>query len=111
MKISRRALRMQRHHQRGKRRADLNLIPLIDVFTVLVFFLLVHPNDGAMLPTVQKLHLPESVAEADPKRTLVITVTDRDILLQGRPRRAGCRRAGRCGGKYLRLADRAGKQH
>jgi len=84
MKISRRALRMQRHHQRGKRRADLNLIPLIDVFTVLVFFLLVHPNDGAMLPTAQRLHLPESVAEADPKRTLVITVTDRDILLQGR---------------------------
>ena len=84
MKISRRALRMQRHHQRGKRRADLNLIPLIDVFTVLVFFLLVHPNDGAMLPTAQKLHLPESVAEADPHRTLVITVTDHDILLQGR---------------------------
>jgi biopolymer transport protein TolR len=84
MKISRRALRMQRHHQRGKRRADLNLIPLIDVFTVLVFFLLVHPNDGAMLPSAQKLHLPESVAEADPHRTLVITVTDRDILLQGR---------------------------
>jgi len=50
----------------GKRRADLNLIPLIDVFTVLVFFLLVHPNDGAMLPTAQRLHLPESVAEADP---------------------------------------------
>ena len=84
MKISRRALRMQRHHQRGKRRADLNLIPLIDVFTVLVFFLLVHPNDGAMLPAAQKLHLPESVAAVDPHRTLVITVTDRDILLQGR---------------------------
>ncbi len=84
MKISRRALRMQRHHQRNKRRVDLNLIPLIDVFTVLVFFLLVHPNDGAMLPTAQRLHLPESVAEANPHRTLVITVTDHDILLQGK---------------------------
>ncbi len=84
MKISRRALRMQRHHQRNKRRVDLNLIPLIDVFTVLVFFLLVHPNDGVMLPTAQKLLLPESVAEADPHRTLVITVTDHDILLQGK---------------------------
>lgn len=85
MKISRRALRMQRHHQRGKRRADLNLIPLIDVFTVLVFFLLVHPNNGAMLPSAKNLLLPESVAEADPHRTLVITVTDHDILLQGKP--------------------------
>jgi len=84
MKISRRALRMERHHQRGKRRVELNLVPLIDVFTVLVFFLLVHPNDGVMLPIAQKLHLPESVAEVDPNRTLVITVTDRDILLQGR---------------------------
>ncbi len=36
MKISRRAQRMERHHKRNKRRVDLNLIPLIDVFTVLV---------------------------------------------------------------------------
>ena len=84
MKMSRRALRMERHHKRHKRQAGLNMISLMDIFTILVFFLLVNSSDVEALPPAKALKLPESVAEQKPKQTLVIMVNDRSILVQGR---------------------------
>ena len=46
MKMSRRAKRMDRHHRRNKGNAVLNLVSLMDIFTILVFFLLV--NSGRL---------------------------------------------------------------
>lgn len=84
MLASRRAQRMQRRHERGRRFAGLSLVSLMDIFTILVFFLLVHSSDGEVLPTAKAVRLPESVAEKSPKQTLVVTVNDHDILVQGR---------------------------
>jgi biopolymer transport protein TolR len=84
MKMSRRARRMQRHHKRG-RGASINLVSLMDIFTILVFFLLVNSSDVEVLPNTKNIQLPESVAEQKPKLTLVIMVTEKNLLLQGRP--------------------------
>jgi len=84
MKMSRRARRMDRHHKRSRMLAELNMISLMDIFTILVFFLLVNSSDVEILPSVKSVKLPESVAEKSPKRTVVIVVNDRDILVQGR---------------------------
>ena len=84
MKMSRRAKRMARHHKRGKGSA-LNLVSLMDIFTILVFFLLVNSSDVDPLPNARNIELPESVAEQKPKETLFIIVSDTELLLQGRP--------------------------
>ena len=47
---SQRAKRMDRRHQRAKRVVSLNLVSLMDIFTILVFFLLVNSSDVEVLP-------------------------------------------------------------
>jgi biopolymer transport protein ExbD len=84
MKMSRRALRMERRHQRRGGSAAFNLVSLMDIFTILVFFLLVNSSDGEVLPSTRSVSLPESVAEDKPRENVVVMVTGRDILVQGR---------------------------
>ena len=45
---SARAKRMERHHQRAKGGSSLNLVSLMDIFTILVFFLLVNARARPM---------------------------------------------------------------
>lgn len=83
MKVaSKRARRMERHHQRRKQPA-LNLVSLMDIFTILVFFLLVSSSDVQQPPSRNKLKLPETTSNIALKETLKITVTGRDILVGG----------------------------
>jgi biopolymer transport protein ExbD len=83
MKQSRRARRMQRNHIRHKRAPAFNLVSLMDIFTILVFFLLVNSSDGEVLPSTRSVELPESIAEQKPRQNVVVMVTQRDILVQG----------------------------
>jgi biopolymer transport protein ExbD len=83
MKMSRRARRMERHHQRRKD-SGLNLVSLMDIFTILVFFLLVSSSSVQQLPSSKDIKLPTSIARKAPEETLVIAVTSRHILVQGR---------------------------
>lgn len=83
LKMSKRAKRMQRHHKRNKK-VGLNLVSLMDIFTILVFFLLVNSSSTQQLPSTKDIQLPKSVAEALPKETLVITISNNDLLVAGR---------------------------
>ncbi|VUD66096.1 hypothetical protein TDB9533_03503 [Thalassocella blandensis] len=81
--VSRRARRMDRHHRMGKQ-GGLNLVSLMDIFTILVFFLLVNSSNTQQLPSNKELTLPQSVAKKAPEETLVIMITKDDIIVQGR---------------------------
>jgi len=83
MKMSRRAKRMERHHKRSKNTPGFNVVSLMDIFTILVFFLLVNSGEGEVLPSVKDVALPESVSEQKPRQNIVVMVTDKDILVQG----------------------------
>jgi biopolymer transport protein ExbD len=84
MKMSARAKRMQAHHNRRKdRTASLNMVSLMDIFTVLVFFLLISSGEET-LTSSKAIQLPESTAQQSPKESIVIAVNDKHILLQGR---------------------------
>jgi biopolymer transport protein ExbD len=85
MKKSRRAKRMDRHHQRNRARASLHLVSLMDIFTILVFFLLVNSGEVQVLPNTKALKLPESMAQKKPAETLVVMVNHDEILVQGHP--------------------------
>jgi len=74
---------MERHHARRKQPA-LNLVSLMDIFTILVFFLLVSSSNVHQLPKKKDINLPTSIATKAPKETLIISVTQRSILVQGR---------------------------
>ena len=85
MKLSRRARRMKQHHARAKKySATLNMVSLMDIFTILVFFLLVNATSAEVLPSPQNITLPNSVSEILPLRNLVIAVNEEDIRVQGR---------------------------
>ena len=83
MKITSRAQRMN-HFKKMHGKGGLNLVSLMDIFTILVFFLLVSSSDVQQLPNNKKITLPTSVAEKAPKETIVIAITKTAILVQGR---------------------------
>ena len=76
-----RAARMERHHQRHQRNVTLNLVALMDIFTILVFFLLVNSGEVQTLPNAKDLSLPESVAEQRARESVVVVVTEQDLLV------------------------------
>ena len=80
---SARAKRMEKHHARNKSVVALNLVSLMDIFTILVFFLLVNSSDVETLPNAKDLQLPESIAEKKANETVVILIGEEDILVQG----------------------------
>ena len=75
--IQKRAARNARHGNS----LDMNLVSLIDVFTILIFFLL--SNSGVETLPAASVHLPESTAKQDPKETLVIVVNATEITVDG----------------------------
>jgi biopolymer transport protein ExbD len=76
--IQKRAARNARHGNS----LDMNLVSLIDVFTILIFFLL--SNSGVETLPAASVHLPESTAKKDPKETLVVVVNATEITVEGR---------------------------
>lgn len=84
MKRSMRAQRMVRHHRRMHTTSKLNLVSLMDIFTILVFFLMVNSSDVQVLQSNKSIKLPESTAEKAPRETLVVMLNDSDLLVQGR---------------------------
>jgi len=82
---SARAKRMDKHHKRHKGSGALNLVSLMDIFTILVFFLLVNSSDVETLPNAKELQLPESIAERKAKETVVILIGEKDLIVQGTP--------------------------
>jgi biopolymer transport protein ExbD len=82
---SARAKRMEKHHKRNRGSGALNLVSLMDIFTILVFFLLVNSSDVQTLPNAKDMKLPESIAETKPEETVTILIGKTDILVQGTP--------------------------
>lgn len=85
MKTSRRLKRMERMARKQRAMPKLNLTSLMDVFTILVFFLLVNSATTEVLQQPKQITLPDSVVEAKPRETVVIFVGKEDVLVQGVP--------------------------
>ena len=74
---------LQRRNERKSRNenaVDMNLVSLIDVFTLLIFFLM--SNVGVeTLASTRAVQLPESLSQKAPKETLLVVVTASEILV------------------------------
>lgn len=81
MNESRRIRRMRRNR---KKLPGLNLTSLMDVFTILVFFLLFNSGAGEVLEAPRQIKLPDSAVEAKPRDgTVVIMVSPDVVVVQG----------------------------
>lgn len=81
-------LHKKRRQKRARRQSGshkLSLISLMDIFTILVFFLMV--NSGEEVKVLQgdkSIKLPESAAQQLPANNLVVFVGKEDLLVQGK---------------------------
>jgi biopolymer transport protein ExbD len=77
--------RLERMARARRHTTSLNLTSLMDVFTILVFFLLVNQSSVEVIEPPKQIKLPDSVVEAKPRQTVTIMVSADAILLQGEP--------------------------
>ncbi|NGY03719.1 ExbD/TolR family protein [Solimonas terrae] len=75
------AKRAQRKFRMAGREVEMNVVSLIDIFAILVFYLLVNALAVEVLPSPNSLQLPKSIVKEEPKQTPVIVVSKNDILV------------------------------
>ena len=81
--ISNRARRMMTHHLRNRAEGELNLIPMIDILSVLVSFLLVYSTEVEVVQNSKGIEIPESIVESKPRETVVVMLTKDELFVQG----------------------------
>ncbi|HEX9473417.1 MAG TPA: biopolymer transporter ExbD [Steroidobacteraceae bacterium] len=83
MSMSNRARRMLQHQVRNKADAELNLIPMIDILSVMVSFLLVYSTEVELVQNSKGIDIPQSISEQRPRETVVVMLTRDDLFVQG----------------------------
>ena len=80
-----RASRIVRNHQLKKKHVVINLVAMIDMLTVLVFFLLVYSTEQVtVVPDKKEVQLPESISETHIDNTVVVIVGETELVVHGR---------------------------
>jgi biopolymer transport protein ExbD len=72
--------------RRGRGGASHNmssLIPMIDMLTILVVYLLVHAADYEILPNTKSIQIPQSMSESKPRETVTVMVTKEALFVNG----------------------------
>jgi len=83
MSMSSRARRMLQHQIRNKADAELNLIPMIDILSVMVSFLLVYSTEVEVVQNSKSIDIPQSISQQRPRQTVVVMLTKEDLFVQG----------------------------
>ena len=83
MSMSNRARRMLQHQLRNRADAELNLIPMIDILSVMVSFLLVYSTEVEVVQNSTGIEIPQSISEQRPRQTVVVMLTKEDVFVQG----------------------------
>jgi len=83
--IGKRLRRNARHGKSGGGHGPLTLIPMIDMLTILVVYLLVHTADMEILPNSKNITIPLSSSQQKPRETTVVMVTRDMLYVNGEP--------------------------
>ncbi|MCX2833755.1 ExbD/TolR family protein [Microbulbifer thermotolerans] len=79
------AAKLQERKQRQqKQQTKLNLVSLMDIFTILVFFLLVNSSDVEVLQSDKTIKLPDSTSQQKPEVTTVVRVNNEQLFVGDR---------------------------
>jgi len=80
------AARLKRHRKpahRGGFHGMSSLIPMIDMLTILVVYLLVHAADYEVLPNSKSIQIPQSMSEMKPRETVTVLITKKSLFVNG----------------------------
>ncbi len=83
MKMSKRALRKVRRARKGSIVASINLVSMIDIFTILIIYLLVN-TAAVQIVGAEQVDLPSSVAVEPPRENVSVILTRDDVLVDGK---------------------------
>ena len=83
MSMSRRARLMLQHQLRHRAEGQLNLIPMIDILSVMVSFLLVYSTNVEVVQNSKGIEIPQSISERQPRQTVVVMLTKDEMFVQG----------------------------
>ena len=75
--------RARAHHLHHRVDAELNLIPLIDIMSVMVAFLLVYSTNVEVVQNTKGVEIPQSTAAAQPNQSVVVMITKDQLFVQG----------------------------
>ena len=76
--------RIERMSRNRVKITKMPLTSLMDVFTILVFFLLVNSGSVEIMEAPRDVSLPVSNVETKPRETVVIFVSPENVLVQGK---------------------------
>src|SRR5512139_87728 len=82
MRVSRRMKRMGRKENKV---VPMSLTSLMDVFTNLVFFLLLSQGVMNVEEPPKEIKLPDSYVDAQPRPSVTVMVSGKEIMIQGQP--------------------------
>lgn len=83
MSMQKRARRVALHRLSRTTEVELNLIPLIDIMSVMVAFLLVYSANVEVIQNSKGVEIPQSIAEEQPKPSVVVMITKEHLFVQG----------------------------
>jgi biopolymer transport protein TolR len=69
--------------RRERAEAELNLIPMIDIMSVMVAFLLVYSANVEVVQNSKGVEIPQSTADSQPKQSVVVMITRDQVFVQG----------------------------
>lgn len=84
MKMSKRGLRKVRRAKKSSAVASINLVSMIDIFTILIIYLLVN-TAAVQIVGAEQVDLPKSIAVEPPRENVSIILTRDDVLVEGQP--------------------------
>lgn len=82
MKQSRRALRKLRRVKKQGMVTSINLVSMIDMFTILIIYLLVN-TAAVQVIGAEQVDLPKSLSLEPPRETVSVIISSTDILVDG----------------------------
>jgi biopolymer transport protein ExbD len=82
MKMSKRGLRKVRRAKKQSVVASINLVSMIDIFVILVIYLLVN-TAAVQIVGAELVDLPESLALEPPRENVSVILTKDDVLVDG----------------------------
>ena len=84
MRSPRKIRRIERQYNQGGRAVPINIVSMIDIFAILVFYLLVSIAAVEIRPSDVNLQLPKSTAKERPPEAVQLMITSKDILLDNK---------------------------
>ena len=82
MKMSKRGMRKVRRFKKQAEVTSINLVSMIDIFTILIIYLLVN-TAAVQIAGAEQVDLPKSIALEPPRDNVAIILTQDDVLVDG----------------------------